>query len=67
MKIGMDVLLTIILVILKVTGVIKISWFLVFLPMVIGTALMVLLLMFVGIVAMKAKSVVVTKNGGKIQ
>lgn len=64
MKIGIDVLLTIIFAILKLTGVFQISWFLVFLPVIVGMALMVLFLLVVGIVAVKAKDVRIKNDGG---
>lgn len=51
---GIGTLLTIVFVILKLTGVIAWSWWLVFLPMIISWGLFLLVLLVVGIIAILA-------------
>jgi hypothetical protein len=49
-RLGGFILLTIAFIVLKLTGVITWSWWLVFLPMIIPWGLVLLLLLIVGIV-----------------
>ena len=51
---GFGTLLTIVFVVLKLTGVITWSWWLVFLPMIISWGLFLLVLLVVGIIAILA-------------
>lgn len=51
---GIGTLLTIVFVVLKLTGVIAWSWWLVFLPMIISWGLFLLVLLIVGIIAILA-------------
>jgi len=62
MKIGLDALITIVLMVLKLTGVIHVSWWIVFLPVIISTAFLCLALLGIGAIA-----VAKIKNGGRIQ
>lgn len=49
---GFATLLTIAFVVLKLTGVISWSWWLVFLPMIISWGLLLLILLIIGIIAL---------------
>ena len=51
---GFATLLTIVFVVLKLTGVIAWSWWLVFLPMIISWGLFFLILLIVGVLAVLA-------------
>ena len=51
---GFATLLTIVFVVLKLTGVIAWSWWLVFLPMIISWGLLLLALLIVGVIAILA-------------
>jgi hypothetical protein len=51
---GFSTLLTIVFVVLKLTGVITWSWWLVFLPMIISWGLFFLILLFVGAITILA-------------
>ena len=51
---GLSTLLTIVFVVLKLTGVITWSWWLVFLPMIISWGLFFLILLFVGAITILA-------------
>jgi len=51
---GLSTLLTIVFVVLKLTGVITWSWWLVFLPMIISWGLFFLILLFVGTITILA-------------
>lgn len=51
---GFGTLLTIVFVVLKLTGVIAWSWWLVFLPMIISWGLFFLILLVVGVLAVLA-------------
>ena len=67
MKIGLDAVFTIILAALKITGVLNISWLWVFMPMIVSTAILRILLVITGAVAVfMAKSGKLTiKNRGE--